>query len=118
MILEYNGFFLFPSFIFEEMEKHKDELTKKSSMKSKDFEKLLTLLLQKVMIVPNEILFKYRSKAYDIVKEIDPDDTVFIACALAYKDGVIWSDDKKLKKQSEIQIINTSEMYNIICGKR
>jgi len=40
------------------------------------------------------------------------------ACALAYKDSVIWSDDKKLKKQSEIQIINTSEMYNIICGKR
>jgi predicted nucleic acid-binding protein len=57
MILEYDGFFLFPSFIFEELEKHKGELLKKSGMKRKNFETLLNLLLKKVLIVSTDVLF-------------------------------------------------------------
>ena len=57
IILEYNGFFLFPSFIFEEMDKHKEILLKKSEMNAKDFNLLLTILLRKVMIIPTEVLF-------------------------------------------------------------
>ena len=118
MILEYNGYFLFPYFIFEEMEKHKGELLKKSEMSAKDFNLLLNLLLKKVMIVPTEVLFQYRKEAYEIIKDIDPDDTIFIACALAYPDSVIWSDDKKLKQQTHVRIINTAEMYEILYGGR
>lgn len=118
MILEYNGYFLFPYFIFEEMEKHKGELLKKSKMSTKDFNLLLNLLLRTVMIVPTEVLFQYRKEAYEIIKDIDPDDTLFIACALAYPDSVIWSDDKKLKQQTHVRIINTAEMYTILYGGR
>jgi len=89
MILEYNGYFLFPSFIFEEMEKHKGELLKKSQMSVKDFNLLLNLLLKKVMIVPTEVLFQYRKEACEIIKNIDPDDAIFIACALAYPENIL-----------------------------
>ena len=41
IILEYDYFFLFPSFIFEEVEKHKEELFKKSKMTKEDFDSLL-----------------------------------------------------------------------------
>lgn len=41
MILEYEGCFLFPSFIFQGVENHKDELLKKSSMDAKQFNELL-----------------------------------------------------------------------------
>lgn len=118
IILEYDGFFLFPSFIFEELEKHKAELLKKSGMKRKSFEALLNLLLQKVLIVSTDVLFRYRTRAYELVKDIDLDDTLFIACALAYPGSIIWSDDKKLKEQHQIHIINTAEMYSILYGKR
>jgi len=118
MILEYSGYFLFPYFIFEEMEKHKWELLKKSKMSAKDFNLLLNLLLRKVMIVPTEVLFQYRKEAYKIIKDIDPDDTIFIACALACQDSIIWSDDKKLKQQTHVRIINTAEMYKILYGGR
>ena len=118
MVLEYNGYFLFPSFIFEEMEKHKGELLKKSEMSAKDFNLLLNLLLRKVIIVPTEVLLQYRKEAYEIIKDIDPDDTIFIACALAYPDSIIWSDDKKLKQQTRVQIINTAKMYEILYGER
>lgn len=118
IILEYTGFFLFPSFIFEEMEKHKEELLKKSKMNTKDFDMLLSILLQKVMIVPTEVLYKHRKESYEIIKDIDPDDTLFIACALTYPDSLIWSDDKKLRQQSKVRIINTAEMYNIVYSKK
>lgn len=118
IILEYDGVFLFPSFIFEEMEKHKGELLKKSGMNTKDFELLLYILLRKVRIVPSDVLRPYKKKAYGIVKDIDPGDTVFIACTLAYPQSILWSDDKKLKQQSIVPIINTNEMYRLFYGKR
>jgi len=100
------------------MEKHKTELLTKSKMKEKDFEELLRLLLQKVIIIPNEVLLHYRDEAYKIIKDIDPDDVTFIACALAFSDSVIWSDDKRLKQQSKIRIITTNEMYTLIYSKK
>jgi predicted nucleic acid-binding protein len=116
MILLYTGTFLFPSYIFDEMEKHKEGLLEKSGMGTKQFEMLLTILLQKVQIVPTDILRPYEKKAYDTVKDIDPDDTLFIACALAYSDSILWSDDKKLKQQTVVPIINTKEMYHLFYG--
>jgi len=89
IILDYENQFLFPSYIFEEMEIHKTELLTKSKMKEKDFEELLSLLLRKVIIIPNEILLHYKKEAYQIIKDIDPDDVTFIACALAFNDSVI-----------------------------
>jgi len=110
IILEYDGFFLFPEFIFEEMEKHKDKLFKKSGMSSMDFDRLLNLILKKVSIVPNEALYPYRKEALEIIEDIDPDDVIFIACALVHPDSTIWSDDKRLKNQTKVRIMNTKEM--------
>jgi predicted nucleic acid-binding protein len=116
MILLFTGTFLFPSFIFDEVEKHKEELLKKSEMGTRQFETLLSIILQKVQIVPTDILRPYEEKAYDAVKDIDPDDTLFIACALAYPGSILWSDDKKLIQQSVVPIINTTEMYRLFYG--
>ena len=59
----------------EELENHKHELLKKSGLRAHDFDKLLALLLHKVVVVPTELLVRYRQEAYDLVKDIDPDDT-------------------------------------------
>lgn len=114
IILDYEGFFLFPSYIFIEMKKHKEELLRKSGMSKKDFDRLLQLILKKVMIVPNEVLVPYKEEALDIVKDIDPDDVLFMACALAYPGSVIWSDDKKLKEQNKVNVYSTSEIMTMI----
>jgi predicted nucleic acid-binding protein len=42
------------------MEKHKDELLKKSKMRKHDFNELLNILLQKVIIIPSETLLPYK----------------------------------------------------------
>ena len=99
IILDYDNQFLFPYYIFEEIQRYKNELLKKSKMKSRDFEDLLRLLLRKVIIILNEVLLHYKDEAYKIIKDIDSDDVTFIACALAFSESVIWSDDKRLKQQ-------------------
>ena len=114
IILEYGGFFLFPSFIFEEMQKHKVELLKKSRMPEEDFDKLLQLILMKVVIVPNEVLVPYKKEAFEIVKDIDPDDVIFVACALAYPNSIIWSNDRRLKEQEKVSVLNTKEIIKLL----
>lgn len=114
IILDYNKFFLFPSYIFIEMQKHKTIILKKSGMTQKDFSNLLQLILKKVLIVPNETLMPYKKVAMEIVKDIDSDDVLFFACALAYPDSVIWSNDKRLKKQKQIKILNTREIIEYL----
>lgn len=114
MILEYDNLFLFPEYIFEEIKEHKQELLEKSQMNKEDFNKLLQIILKKVAIVPNEILTPYKKQALEIIKDIDRDDVIFIACALAYPNSIIWSDDKKLKKQNQIKILNTKEIIETL----
>jgi predicted nucleic acid-binding protein len=114
LILEYEGNFLFPSFIFIEMERHKLDIVKKSGMRRKEFDSLLQIILSKVLIVPSSTLHIYKKEATKIVKDIDINDVLFIACALAYSDSIIWSDDGALKKQNKVKVLNTSEIKTIL----
>ena len=114
LILEYDGCFLFPAFIFEEMDKHKQELMDKSGMEKDDFNSLLQLLLSRVLIIPSTRLLSFRAEAVGIVKDIYINDSIFIACALANDDSILWSDDKKLKKQNRVKVLNTGEIRKII----
>ncbi|MBI2110045.1 putative toxin-antitoxin system toxin component, PIN family [Candidatus Woesearchaeota archaeon] len=114
LILEYEGIFLFPEYIFEEAKKHKDEIFRKSRMSADEFNELLALILRKVNIVPSEVLEPHRQEAYLIVKDIDINDALFVACALAYKGSIIWSNDADLKKQSRIRVINTMEAMKLL----
>ncbi len=114
LILEYEGTFLFPEYIFEEAKKHKDEIFRKSEMRADEFNRLLALILRKVIIIPYEVLESYRQEAYEIVKNIDINDTLFFACALAYKGSIIWSNDSNLKKQSQIKVITTAEAIELL----
>tara|TARA_Y100000310_G_C20559128_1_gene752134 strand:+ start:663 stop:1076 length:414 start_codon:yes stop_codon:yes gene_type:complete len=113
MIIEYNDLFLFPDYIFVEINNHLDELLDKSEMDKQDFQMLLEIILRKVQVVPSKVLTRYKKQALRIIKDVDPDDVLFIACALAYPKVVIWSDDKKLKKQSRIKVLNTKEVIDL-----
>jgi len=114
LIIEYENYFLFPEYIFFELQNHKNELLEKSQMNKKDFNKLLEIILMKVKVIPASKLIPYKVEAHEIIKDIDINDIEFIACALAYQNSIIWSDDKALKKQSTIKILNTKEIINIL----
>lgn len=114
IILESKQNFLFPSYIFEEIGEHKEELLIKSEMIEEDFYELLNTILQKVTLVTAEQLIPYKEQAQNIIEKIDIDDITFIACALANPGSIIWSDDKKLKLQNKIKIMNTPEIIGYL----
>lgn len=115
IILEYDSLFLFPEIIFEEVEKYKSDLLRKSGMDEKEFNKLLELILRKVVIVPTELLDPYYDESDKLAQSVEsPEDQLFFSCALAHPDSVIWSNDKKLRRQSKVKIITTQEMNNLL----
>lgn len=83
-------------------------------MLEEDFDALLNILLEKVLIVPVGSLLRNRKAALDLVKDIDLDNAVFVACALAFPGSAIWSDDKHLKKVDWVKVLNTKEMSDIL----
>jgi len=112
-LLEYQGHFLFPEIIFQEIEKHKEELRKKSSTPPEEFYALLELLLKKVEIVPTSQIVQLKGRALEIIENIDRDDVLFIACALAFPNSVIWSDDKRLKLQKAVKVYSSQEISSM-----
>lgn len=113
IIFNYNGTFLFPEYIFEEFKEHKEEIRIKSGLSNIDFYNLFKGILDKVKIVRNDILRNCREDALKIMGSIDEDDVLYIACALAYSDSIIWSDDKHFKMQNKIKVLNTKEMIDL-----
>ena len=105
IIFEYDGLLFFPKYIFDEFQKHEKEIIEKSRLSNDEFKILFEVLLSKTYIVPYEIIKKNRKFALELVKEIDILDAPIIACALAYENSIIWSDDKKLKNIEKIQVI-------------
>ncbi|MBS3168408.1 PIN domain-containing protein [Candidatus Woesearchaeota archaeon] len=103
-----------PEVILDAIRRYKHELILKSKLSEDQFEEILRLLLKQIRIIPNEQILPYRGEAWELVKDHSPEDVMFIACALAFNSSILWSDDKKLKRQSIVRILNTSEIINII----
>lgn len=99
-----------PEFIFEELEKHKAELIKKSHRSVEEFEIFLSILLEKVKPVSLEDIKELANKAESISP--DPKDVPYFALAL--KLGCpIWSNDSVLKKQSLVKVFSTRDLLSV-----
>src|SRR3989344_6850908 len=99
-----------PEYILTELEKHKEELLKKTERTEEEFFRLLEILKRRIIIVPLEELVPYVEEAEKITP--DPDDMAYFALALKLN-CAIWSNDKKLKEQNRIKIYHTHELSKI-----
>lgn len=114
LILEFPGELLFSSFIYDEAKKYQHELMAKSGMNPNEFQLLFQFLLQRMTIVDAEKIKPFQKQAKTIVKDIDPNDDVFIACALAHPNSILWSNDKALKRQSIVRVCDTAELLTLL----
>lgn len=113
IIFNSDNIFLFPEYEFQEIYKYKEEIQEKSGYSEIEFIKMMIFLLKYMTIVSYEEIYKYYNLAKEIMDKIDPEDTIFIATALAYN-AVIWSDDYHFKMQNLIKTLTTQEIKNII----
>ncbi len=90
--------FIIPHFTMIELFKYKAKLitlTKKTEVEV--LEILYHILLQVDFYNEKSLSLKARQQAYDLCKDIDPKDAVFIALCLEL-DAPLWTGDKKLIK--------------------
>jgi len=108
-----NPFFNFyaPEFLFDEFEKYKEEILRKTYRKEGEFLEILDKLKELVTIIPRED-YKEKIRA---AEEISPDANDFDYFALALKlNCAIWSNDKKLKEQKRVKVYSTEELINLL----
>lgn len=109
-ILFSNEFELYsPEYLFEELDKYKKYICKKSGLSLEKIESLISLIFLNIKIIPLSEFEHSLLKAKEICP--DPNDEEYFALALS-KNIPIWSDDKALKQQSVIEVISTTELIN------
>tara|TARA_Y100000310_G_scaffold336553_1_gene421413 strand:- start:192 stop:608 length:417 start_codon:yes stop_codon:yes gene_type:complete len=96
-------------FSIEEIGKYKNHLIRKAGITEEIFEHVLDSIKDKMEIVIDDVVLLKMEEASNIMDKIDPDDTPFIAAALATKSN-IWSDDKHFKKQNKVKVWQTEKL--------
>jgi len=93
---EKNIQFIAPDFIFKEISNHFLRIQKETGRTRIELKSKLDHLIQRIKFVPvTEIPMDHIHKAIEIVKDIDIDDTFFVALHL-YKKHKIWTGDRAL----------------------
>jgi len=84
-----------PDFAFVELEKYKQRILKKTKLTADEFQEFVLRLLNNVTVIPNLLLSQASlTRAYELCKEIDEKDTLYIATALELNLTLITSDKR------------------------
>lgn len=97
-----------PELLFIELERHKEELLKKSKLSNEDFSELLALFRRKIKVVPACEFEDCLPRANELLRE-HTKDTEYVALALKFN-CVLWSKEKRLKRLDAIAVFDAGEI--------
>lgn len=101
--------FFSPDQLKWELEVHKEKLIKIANYSESEYNEAKELALAKVKIIKDSLIPKPDiGKAAELLKDIDLDDTVFLALAIHFN-SKLWTGDMQL-----IQGLNQKGFYNTI----
>ena len=106
--------FFMPEYALEEFIKHRDVIVRKSGLKPNDLDILTGLIFENVITIPISSFAKHISRAQEIMNDIDPNDSPFIALALSFQNDGIWTQDKDFDRQSVIRVWKTHQLLEVI----
>ncbi len=105
--------FITIKFSDREVNKYKGLILKKANISEDQFNIILDKIKEKLIFLDDNIILTKIIEAKNIMDKIDPDDTQFIAAALA-TGADIWSDDEHFQKQNKIKIWKTKDLISLI----
>ncbi|EMA58131.1 Nucleotide-binding protein, PIN domain-containing protein [Halorubrum distributum JCM 13561] len=100
---------LTPEFVYEEIENYTELIVEKSGTNPERVAKFVDLLFQYIEVVPASKFYPYIEEADAAIGETDPDDVLYVACALA-GDAAIWSDDNDFDEQDVVEVYSTTDV--------
>ena len=101
-----------PEFILEEFSNNKDELLSKTHKTEAEFSEALSVLKDRIKFIPKEKFEEFIPKACELIPE-HIKDAEYFALALKYNCS-LWSEERLLKKQSCISVLNTNELSKLL----
>jgi predicted nucleic acid-binding protein len=100
-----------PAVVHDEIGAHEDRIVEKSGMDPDRVQQFLTLLFGHVETVPVDDFYRHIDRAEAAIGETDPDDVLYLACALGCEAG-IWSDDSDFDEQDLVPVFTTDEVVD------
>lgn len=100
---------LTPEVIHGEIGNHEALIVEKSGMDAGRLQQFIDLLFRYVETVPASEFYPYIEEAEEAIGDADPDDVLYVACALAREAGV-WSDDSDFDEQDLVPVFTTGEV--------
>ena len=100
---------LTPEVIHGEIGNYEALIVEKSEMEADRVQQFIDLLFQYIETVPASEFYPYIDEAEEAISDIDPDDVMYVACALAREAGV-WSDDSDFDEQDLVPVFTTGEV--------
>ncbi len=102
--------FCIPDHAFIEIERHEEELMRKSGLTRHRFHLILKRIQRRLTMVPEHEFAGFYPRAHKIMEDIDQTDAPFIALALSFDNNGLWSNDKHLEQQNAIRVWSTREL--------
>jgi predicted nucleic acid-binding protein len=102
---------LTPQFVHDEIENYETLIVEKSGMEPRRVRQFVDLLFQYIEVVPADEFHSHIGEAKEAIGETDPDDVLYVACALA-RDAAIWSDDGDFEEQDFADVYSTSDVID------
>lgn len=89
--------FIAPDYLFQEVKNHWDKIVMASSLTEKELKAEFDFYKKRIKIYAKGVSRKAFNKAYEIVKDIDENDMLFVALHLQ-TGHKLWTGDKELIK--------------------
>lgn len=100
-----------PEVVHDEIGNYDTLIIEKSGMSSDRVQQFIDLLFEYIEMVPASEFYPYIEEAEEAIGDTDPDDVLYLACALARNAGV-WSDDSDFDEQDLVRVYSTSEVID------
>jgi predicted nucleic acid-binding protein len=100
--------FITPDYSLQELSKYEAMIRKKTKLNHEEFNLLLSLIFEKITIIPKEEYEDFLNVAKTLIDDID--DVPFIAISLAIKVDGIWTDDAHFQTQKQFIVFRTKEL--------
>lgn len=100
---------LTPEVVHEEIENYEDLIAEKSGMDTDRVQQFIELLFQYIETVPVSEFHEHIERADKAIGDTDPDDVLYVACALA-RDASLWSDDSDFEEQNLVPVFTTGDV--------
>ena len=98
---------LTPQFVHDEIENYEALIVEKSGMEPQRVRQFVDLLFQYIKVVSADEFHHGIGEANEAIGRTDPDDVLYVACAIA-QDAAVWSDDSDLRSRTSPTCIRRS----------